>query len=198
MIEMPRAGAERTVDAERALALRLEQERTKRGLGVDALAKLMTEAGCPLNGSAIYRIEKGEPPRRISVDELVTFAEIFGMPVGDLLMPAELVESRRAQELAAELAESAGQLQHLVARFVGARVEYAKLSARDPELAEYVKNHENAATGGPLKPLRRRDFDTTALRAYEVDLVNQAVDRIFREVLQSTVHDIAGARTEGG
>lgn len=44
----------------------------------------MTDAGCPIQGSAIYKIEKADPPRRITVDELVAFATVFETSAVDL------------------------------------------------------------------------------------------------------------------
>jgi hypothetical protein len=54
----------------------------------------MTKAGCPINGSGLYKIEKTDPPRRITVDELVALAEVFNVTVEDLLMPPEVAARR--------------------------------------------------------------------------------------------------------
>ncbi|MDQ2782709.1 MAG: hypothetical protein M3Y26_09290 [Actinomycetota bacterium] len=62
----------------------------------------MTDAGCPMVGSAIFKIEKADPPRRIVVDELVTFAKVFGVTIQDLLLPPEVVASRELTRLVAE------------------------------------------------------------------------------------------------
>lgn len=87
---MPRPNRARTVAAERTLARRIAHEREARGWSPEGLASRMTRAGCSINLSAIYKIEKADPPRRITVDELVGFAEVFGIPVQDLLLPAEI------------------------------------------------------------------------------------------------------------
>jgi hypothetical protein len=62
---MPRPNAPREIRerGEANLARRLEYERTSRGLSYEALARAMADAGCPIQGSALYRIEKGDPPR---------------------------------------------------------------------------------------------------------------------------------------
>jgi len=50
----------------------------------------MTDAGCPIDQSAIFKIERTTPRRRIVVDEMVTFSQVFGLPLDELLMPPEL------------------------------------------------------------------------------------------------------------
>lgn len=87
---MPRPNPPRAIGGERDLARRIGHERESRGMTYEGLAALMTKAGCPIQPSAIYKIEKAEPPRRITVDELVAFAEVFAVPVQNLLLPPEL------------------------------------------------------------------------------------------------------------
>lgn len=82
---MPRPNKQRTVGAEDRLALRIATERQSRGWSYERLAEVMTEAGCSMTGSAIYRIEKGEPRRSIRVDELVTLSHIWAIPIDRLL-----------------------------------------------------------------------------------------------------------------
>lgn len=89
---MPRPNKPRAVLAESHLAGRIAMEREARGWTNDGLAKRMTDAGCPMSGSAIFKIEKGDPPRRIVVDELVAFSKVFGVPVQDLLVPPEIAD----------------------------------------------------------------------------------------------------------
>lgn len=96
---MPRPNQLRSVLAERHLARRVAVEREARAWTYEGLAKRMTDAGCSLTGSAIFKIEKGDPPRRIVVDELVAFSEVFGLPVAELLVPPEFSAQRRLQEL---------------------------------------------------------------------------------------------------
>jgi transcriptional regulator with XRE-family HTH domain len=62
------------------------------------LAQRMTEVGCAIDASALYKIEKGSPRRRIAVDELVALADVFAVPLGELLAPPELLAKRRAMQ----------------------------------------------------------------------------------------------------
>ena len=84
---MPRPNPLRSLDSEDNLARRIAYERERRGWTYESTAKRMTDAGCPIQGSAIYKIEKGNPRRRISVDELVAFSTIFDAEISDLLSP---------------------------------------------------------------------------------------------------------------
>jgi hypothetical protein len=83
---MPRPNRQRSVHAEAQLAQHIVVERDRLGWTNESLAKRMTDLGCPIRDSAIYKIEKGEPRRRITVDELVGFALAFDMSVIDLLL----------------------------------------------------------------------------------------------------------------
>ena len=85
--------------SEDALARRITFEREQRVWSPDGLAKKMTKAGYPMNQSAIWKIENGEPRRKITVDELVGFAKVFETPVEDLLVAPERIPNLRAQLL---------------------------------------------------------------------------------------------------
>lgn len=85
-------------------------------MSYEGLAVQMKHKGCPINASALFRIEKGDPPRRITVDELLAFSQVFGIPVDNLLLPPEVaaredlvrlvVEWDRAQAQAATSAQA--------------------------------------------------------------------------------------------
>src|SRR6478609_3850641 len=99
---MPRPNRPRDVFAESHLARRIAMEREAATMTYDGLAKRMTDAGCPIQGSAIYKIEKGDPPRRIVVDELIAFAAVFNLTPQELLLPPEVAFEREAAELLLE------------------------------------------------------------------------------------------------
>lgn len=96
---MPKPKQPRQVQHERHLADRIREEREARGWTLDRLAQRMTDAGCPMDRSAIYRIESGDPPRRITVDEAVTFANVFEVDLRVLLMPAGVAKNKEAAKL---------------------------------------------------------------------------------------------------
>jgi transcriptional regulator with XRE-family HTH domain len=109
---MPRPNPPRALLAEPHLAARVAIEREQRGWSYEGLAKRMADVGCPIQSSAIYKIEKGAPKRRITVDELVGFSIAFELTVEELLIAPEL----RASADAARLLEQWGQLHQQYAR----------------------------------------------------------------------------------
>jgi len=98
--KMPRPNKRRQVLAEDHLAERIAMERDARGWTNDGLARRMTDVGCAMTPSAIFKIEKANPRRRIVVDELVAFGRVFGVPIDELLVAPELLLSREATRLA--------------------------------------------------------------------------------------------------
>lgn len=51
-----------------------------------------------MDRSAIHRIEQGRPPRRVTVDEAVTFASVLGIPLNRLLLPPEVFHSKQVAQ----------------------------------------------------------------------------------------------------
>jgi transcriptional regulator with XRE-family HTH domain len=134
----------REVYAENYLAARIISEREARGWSLEGLAKRMTNAGCAINQSAIYKIEQGQPRRRITVDELVAFSRVFGLPLDDLLTDPELWKARKI----APLLDEFWQMQ---AKFAEVADEYRR---RKREIEEQVK--ELAEESGIAKSAIRK------------------------------------------
>lgn len=95
---MPPRNTSRSLLTEASLAERIAFEREQRGWTYEGLAKRMTEVGCAMNLSGLYKIEKGEPRRRITVDELVALSLVFDVPVEELLLPPVVAHSKEAAE----------------------------------------------------------------------------------------------------
>lgn len=108
---MPRPNPPRSLRSETNLARRIAHERESRGMTYDGLAKRLTDAGCAIQPSAIYKIEKADPPRRITVDELVAFSAVFETSVEDLLKPLELLQADGLRELVECWQGAAGRAQ---------------------------------------------------------------------------------------
>jgi transcriptional regulator with XRE-family HTH domain len=96
---MPRPNPPRPLRGEVNLARRIAYERERAGWSTEGLARRMTDHGCPINQSAIWKIENGDPPRRITYDEAVAFAEVFDIPLEELSVPPEIVADRTALQL---------------------------------------------------------------------------------------------------
>jgi len=129
---MPRVNVGRTVNAEQALAQRIAHERTRRGWSLDGLAVRMRDAGCPIATSAIYKIESGDPPRRITVDELVALAKVFEYDdLSDLLRPI-------ADDIYARVDQAWVQIGTSVEALIDAISETLELAATDPPVHRRV------------------------------------------------------------
>lgn len=96
---MPRPNPLRPLRGEANLARRIAFERQRAGMSTEGLAKRMTDLGCPINQSAIWKVENGDPPRRITYDEAIAFAEVFGIPLEDLAVPPEVMADQTAIQL---------------------------------------------------------------------------------------------------
>ncbi|PYC77353.1 transcriptional regulator [Streptomyces tateyamensis] len=86
--------------SEENAAERVRLERERRGWSTGELAKRMTEAGYPINQSSVWRIESGEPRRRINLNEAIGFAKVFDLSLEDFLGPSTSPEEKIMQELA--------------------------------------------------------------------------------------------------
>src|SRR5215211_5310614 len=68
---------------------RVRAEREARAWSQERLCKELAEVGCPIHQSAISKIEGASHGRMITLDELIGFSKVFGIPVAELLLPPE-------------------------------------------------------------------------------------------------------------
>jgi transcriptional regulator with XRE-family HTH domain len=148
---MARQNPPRTVGIEENIAQRIASERRKRNLSYERLAKLLTEAGCPIQASAIYKIERARPRRRITVDELVALSTVFETPVEDLLTPMEILEERQAQMSISQIDAASEDLFKATGRLLDAYVEFLSLERISPDVHEYVLGHRFTHSGALLR-----------------------------------------------
>jgi transcriptional regulator with XRE-family HTH domain len=99
----PRPNPQRRVFAEDHVAERIKSERAQRGWTLESLAKRMEAVGCPIQPSGLFKIERAEGRRRITVDELVAFGQVFGIPIGELTLDPSLAVPSAAAALIEEL-----------------------------------------------------------------------------------------------
>ncbi|NNM44583.1 helix-turn-helix transcriptional regulator [Knoellia koreensis] len=138
-------------------------ERESRGMNYDSLSKRTEAAGCKIHASALWKIEKGDPPRRITVDELVVLSKVFGVPMAELVTDPELQLPGHAIELAEKAAAAfldayqlsmeaedaarrAGELMEQLRSAIGDRHELAAhiaeaVDANHPEWAVGLEEH---------------------------------------------------------
>lgn len=93
---MPRPNRARSIGGESNLAERIKYEREAEGWSPADLAKKMTESGCSITTSAIYKIEAGE--RTIKVDELIALSIVFDESVEALLTPMAVLKQEWAEQ----------------------------------------------------------------------------------------------------
>lgn len=72
-------------ESERVVAANVKLLREAHGISQVRLAELMTETGHVVGGMPIWALENGR--RRINVDDLFGFAEVFGVAPESLLTP---------------------------------------------------------------------------------------------------------------
>ena len=152
---MPKVSREQGTGAEANLARRIQHERERRKLSYEALAQLVTAAGCKIQGSAIYKIEKATPPRRITVDELTAFADVFDVSVSELLKPLELVQQEIASELLERMQARNRALFQLLTAMLNDFLDLNVVSHEDEDVFDYVLGHIGN------QPLGSVDFTTS-------------------------------------
>ena len=107
----------------------------------------MTEAGCPINQSAVWKIENGDPPRRIVYDEALAFARVFEMSLVDLSVPPEIAANDEVRLLAREYDQVTDMIHKGYRRQTGLMREMHEIAAQFPEAT------------GPLDELLERTSD---------------------------------------
>lgn len=125
--------------SEDALARRITYEREQRSWSPGGLADQMTKAGCPMNQSAIWKIENGNPRRKITVDELLAFARVFETTVEDLLVAPELIPHRQAVTLCDRWLWEFNQFENALTSCDRAREKLSGVLAKHPDSAEALR-----------------------------------------------------------
>lgn len=181
---MPRPMKNRDPFGERNVAARVAIERDRRGMTYEGLAKRMADAGCEIHSSALYKIEKGDPPRRITVTELLAFSKVLELPLAELVadpstyLPRHVYElvdraSRlrlRGHRFAAEghaLLMEADELIQRAREKADGDPKVIKLVEQIVERLSETERAQRVFTGG------RREFPTTA--AYNHDELEHAL-----------------------
>ena len=83
------------------IAIRIKLERDARGWSTNAVSDRLNAAGYEMNPSAVWRIENGQ--RRVTVDDALGFAEVFGISLANLVGPPRLAAHARAMDLVEDI-----------------------------------------------------------------------------------------------
>lgn len=130
----PRASL--TVTSSQGLARRIAYERERRDWKQTTLARRMTDAGFEMTQSTISKFERADDARRITVDELVAFATVFGIRVQDLLVPLPAVLSREVERVMRRHRDANAAFSAAIDEVIEARSELGALMARADELGD--------------------------------------------------------------
>ncbi len=122
---MPRPNIGRHVGSEEIAAQRIQQEREARGWTLESIARRMRDVGCPINTSAIHKIESGNPRRKPTVDDLVALSIVFDISVENLISNSELLSAR---------------LRHLSSRLMAALDEESRALEAFPRIQREVSD----------------------------------------------------------
>jgi transcriptional regulator with XRE-family HTH domain len=147
---VPRHNPPRSLAGEDYLAERVTYERNARRWSYETLAQRMTEAGVPMNQSAIQKIEKGTPRRRITVDELLGFAKVFDTNVCDLLLNRSIGEDAHAAQLFQRWQEAEEEVEKARLRADVAHRAFEEHTGLYPDLMQRIKQAASE------RPVRRR------------------------------------------
>lgn len=156
---MPRPKPARSIGEEENLARRIRRELQLRNWTPAELAQRMTDAGCAIGTSSVYKILDEEKPRAISVDEFVAVSKVFNISTDDLLTPVEVVGDKYATELVKELDAASGNFGAATEAMLIAYVKLLDLAAANQsDLFDYVRNHHWRSQG---------DSESTELIVFE-------------------------------
>lgn len=173
---------------ERWLAQRVQSERQARGWSQQRLSKELGIAGHPLQQSAISKIESAEPGvgRTITIGEAVGFAKVFGIPLGELLLPPDAVRDRRAWHLFLDAAQHNNDMRHSRDKYQHCIDRIANGQPGDEFKNRLVLQRQQVLerSAAELRDIARNDGDPDDYYSAEVDPppMVQAIDDILKAI----------------
>lgn len=138
---MPRPNRARSLESEENLQHRIAWEREQRGMTYEGLAKRMTDLGCATHASAIYKIEKGNPPRKVTVSELIALSKVFETTTDELLVPLDLRHAKLAAQIVRRAEATTHNLNSAADELEALNLELQELAAGDPRTYEVMATY---------------------------------------------------------
>lgn len=117
------------VGNEKWLGQRVQTERKTRGWSQARLSAEMAQVGHPLHQSAISKIEPPDAERRgghpkgrsvtrsVTIGEAIGFSKVFGIPLGELLLPPDVVRNAMAWQGFVDAVELKGKILRLTREY---------------------------------------------------------------------------------
>lgn len=120
---------------------RIRYEREQLEWSRDRLSKALALVGCRISAQDLYKLEKppaGRRPRRVRVEELPAFAQVFGLPITELYNLPGSGLTRRASEVLAKTERRQTALMRAYNDFDSALRELLQLMPANQPLIEVV------------------------------------------------------------
>lgn len=137
------------IDQERAIVARLAEYRLSQGLSYQTMAQRMRQFGSKVSGQALHRTEKGVPPRRLAIDDLIAATQVLQLDIADVLGASCRLEAHQVHTAVEDLT-TAGEI---AASHIRSR---DSLVQKTCELVERViEIHPDGCTDTFLAALRR-------------------------------------------
>jgi transcriptional regulator with XRE-family HTH domain len=175
-VQVPRSNL-RPPGIEDIAARRIAYERNRLNLSTEELARRVTAAGCRIHASAVWRIENGTPRRKISLDEALAFAQVFGITLEQLMEPPEADVRDRVVELTWDFEQWNRDAQALFGRLQELLHRSIDLLSRD-DARGLLARGEMAGADSLLEELARQMSEVEkSLGALIVQIVAQSVEK---------------------
>lgn len=182
-----------SIGAEKFLAERIEAERKRLGLSQAALSDRLAKVNHPLHQSAISKIES--PPatdgrRGISIDEAIGFSKVFGVPLGELLLPPASLDRANSWRQFSEAVRLFEEIRALRVGYEGLIKGLRAAVLQDEELGEQVR----ATRKRSLVPL-----ENEAKRVHSVDGIGWRDSPVYKRLAPGealVADDIFGEETD--
>ena len=109
----------------------------------------VTDVGCLMHPSTPFKIEKGDPPRRITIDEFVGFSKVFGLSLDELLVPPDVAEDAAITELVQRFGQVLVEAREPLQQLSAIRDELATRAGAVEVLEELVRAQLQESGGPP-------------------------------------------------
>lgn len=127
--------------------------------------------------------------RHISIDQLITLAEVFNLPIAELLVPDDALANMRGWRYLLEAGELQNEIRHLTHRYNERLIDLRALMTASPQLVDRVREYQQEL----VERLAHEDDDTDWGPNVDVQAMNQL--RINRYPVLVAAED---ALKEGG
>lgn len=188
------------VGHEKWLGQRIQTERKARGWSQARLSAEMAKVGNPLHQSAISKIEpldeekRGGRPRgggvkrSVTIGEAIGFSKVFGIPLGELLLPPDVLRNSSAWRGYVDAVELKQKAQHYTREYENALQRIRPIFASDALLVVRLLQHQAAIMDAHKNDLeinvalhsKEASWDPETLEAHRTPSALTVIDDILR------------------